>query len=104
MDGSASGWVLLIGAGAANATFSLPMKFVRRWQWENTWAVWTLLALVVLPSACAFAFVPSLGAIYSGSAPHAAAVVCLLGAGWGLAQVLFGRAIDAIGIGLAFSI
>ena len=104
MAGTASGWALLIAAGAANATFSLPMKFVRRWQWENTWAVWTIFALVVLPATFALVFVPSLPSIYSGSALRAAATVCLLGVGWGLAQVLFGKAIDSIGIGLAFSI
>jgi L-rhamnose-H+ transport protein len=104
MAPTASGWALLIAAGAANATFGLPMKFVRRWQWENTWIAWTLLALVILPVGFAGVFVPSWLSIYSGTALHVAAIVCLLGVGWGLAQVLFGKAIDSIGIGLAFSI
>ena len=104
MAGIASGWALLIAAGAANATFGLPMKFVRRWQWENTWAAWSVFALLVLPATAALSGVPSLSEIYSGPGLQTAALVCLLGVGWGLAQVLFGKAIDAIGIGLAFSI
>jgi len=80
------------------------MKFVRRWQWENTWAAWTVLALLVLPATLAVGGVPSLPAIYSGPGLQAAALVFILGMGWGLAQVLFGKAIDSIGIGLAFSI
>jgi L-rhamnose-H+ transport protein len=104
MAAGASGWALLLLAGAANATFSLPMKFVRRWQWENTWAAWTVFALLILPATLATGGVPSLTAIYSGPGVQAAVLVFLLGMGWGLAQVLFGKAIDSIGIGLAFSI
>jgi len=29
-------------AGVLNASFALPMKFTRRWAWENTWAVWSV--------------------------------------------------------------
>jgi L-rhamnose-H+ transport protein len=104
MAADASGWALLLFAGAANATFGLPMKFVRRWEWENTWAAWTVFALVVLPGALTLGGVSSLTAIYRGPGLQAALLVFFLGAGWGLAQVLFGKAIDSIGIGLAFSI
>jgi L-rhamnose-H+ transport protein len=104
MAGTASAWVLLILAGAANATFGVPMKYVRRWEWENTWAVWSLLALVVLPVVLAFASVPSLPAVYRRAGFQTTGIVFLLGAGWGLAQVLFGKAMHAIGIGLTFSI
>jgi L-rhamnose-H+ transport protein len=104
MVGTASAWALLIVAGAANAAFGLPMKYVRRWEWENTWAVWSLLALIVLPAVLALSCVPSLTAVYRGEVFETTEVVFLLGAGWGLAQVLFGKAMHTIGIGLTFSI
>jgi len=104
MAGTASAWALLILAGSANATFGLPMKYVRRWEWENTWAVWAVLALIFLPAVLAFSCVPSLPAVYRRAGIEPTAVVFLLGAGWGLAQVLFGKAMHSIGIGLAFSI
>lgn len=100
----ASGWAVLLLAGSANATFGLPLKFVRHWEWENTWTAWSVLALLLLPAALALGGVPSLTAIYSGSGWPAVALVFIFGMGWGLAQVLFGKAIDSIGIGLAFSI
>jgi L-rhamnose-H+ transport protein len=80
------------------------MKFARRWAWENIWLAWTLFALVLLPVATAVASIPSLGAVYRDAGAGAIAVVMLCGTGWGLAQVLFGLSIDAIGIGLTFSI
>lgn len=100
----ASAWALLILAGLANATFGLPMKYVRRWEWENTWAVWTLVGLVALPTSTAFIFVRSLPEVYRWENLEPAGIVFLLGAGWGLAQVLFGKAMHIIGIGLTFSI
>src|SRR5579863_4290907 len=104
MSGTAVAWGLLLLAGFANATFGLPMKYVRSWEWENTWTVWTLLALIVFPVGVSAALVPSLAGVYRGSGAQTAMVVFLFGAGWGLAQVLFGKAMDMIGIGLTFSI
>ena len=104
MTGTASGLILVTVAGVANATFALPMKFARQWAWENVWLAWTVFALVLLPAATAIVSIPSLGAVYRDAGARAIAVVALCGAGWGLAQVLFGISIDAIGIGLTFSI
>jgi len=101
---SALAWTLLIVAGAANATFGLPMKFIRQWEWENTWALWSVLALVLLPAMLAFFCVPSLPGVYRGAGAETLSIVFLLGAGWGVAQVLFGKAMHKIGIGLTFSI
>jgi L-rhamnose-H+ transport protein len=104
VTGTASGLILVTVAGIANATFALPMKFARRWAWENIWLAWTIFALVLLPAAAAIVSIPSLGAVYRDAGAGAIVVVMLCGAGWGLAQVLFGLSIDAIGIGLTFSI
>ncbi len=104
MAGAAPEWALLILAGLANATFGVPMKYVRRWQWENTWAIWSLFSLVILPALMASLCVPSLTATYRELPFQTTAIVFVLGAGWGLAQVLFGKAMHLIGIGLTFSI
>lgn len=104
MTGTVSGLIFVTVAGVANAAFALPMKFARRWAWENVWLAWTLFALVLLPVVVAIMSIPSLGAVYRDAGTGPIAVVMLYGAGWGFAQVLFGLSIDAIGIGLTFSI
>lgn len=104
MSGTASAWALLILAGLSNATFGLPMKYVRRWEWENTWGLWSLFALIVLPVVLAFSCIPSLEAVYRDAGTATTGIVFLFGAAWGLAQVLFGKAMHAIGMGLTFSI
>lgn len=103
MHSTAGGLGLLILAGVMNASFALPMKFVRGWAWENTWLVWSLFALLVLPGAVAALTVPRLGEIYAHNG-GVIAWVAFLGAAWGVAQVLFGLALDRIGIALTFSI
>jgi L-rhamnose-H+ transport protein len=94
---------LLVLAGIMNASFSLPMKFVRAWAWENTWLLWSAFALLLLPGALAFATIPAFGGILAG-AGGVVLLVAVCGAAWGVAQVLFGLALDKIGIALTFSI
>jgi L-rhamnose-H+ transport protein len=104
MSSASNGIATLIVAGVTNASFTMPMKYARKWAWENTWLAWTVLALVVLPLVTAFVTIPNLAMAYRSAAPDTILEVCGFGAGWGVAQVFFGLAVDMIGITLAFSI
>jgi L-rhamnose-H+ transport protein len=104
MNTTEIGFLLLTVAGLMNASFTLPMKFTRRWAWENTWLVWTVFALLLLPPVVTLCTVPDLAAVYRISGIAQLLSVMAFGAGWGLAQVFFGIAVDAIGIALTFSL
>jgi L-rhamnose-H+ transport protein len=104
MSSTGCGIATLIVAGVTNASFTMPMKYARKWAWENTWLAWTVFALVVLPLAAALATIPKLLIVYHAASPDIILEVCVFGAGWGVAQVFFGVAVDMIGITLAFSI
>jgi L-rhamnose-H+ transport protein len=104
MDNPGTGFLLLVVAGIMNASFALPMKFTKRWAWENTWAAWSALALVLMPFIAAVMTVPQLSNVYAQSGTRSVALVAACGLGWGIAQVLFGLAVDSIGIALAFAI
>lgn len=103
MHSTTAGMCLLIIAGVMNASFALPMKFVRAWAWENTWFMWSFFALLLLPCALAFAVIPGVVGII-GHGGSIVVIVAACGAAWGVAQVLFGLALDRIGIALTFSI
>jgi L-rhamnose-H+ transport protein len=104
MSSAGPGLFILVLAGVMNASFTLPMKYARRWAWENTWLAWTVFALLLLPPLVAYSTVPHLDDLYgSGGADNVLDVVGF-GAGWGVAQVFFGLAVDAIGIALTFSL
>jgi len=104
MSATSTGIATLIVAGITNASFTVPMKYTRKWAWENTWLVWTGFALVILPLAVTFVTIPNLSVVYRSAPLDTILEVCGFGAGWGVAQVFFGLAVDMIGITLAFSI
>ena len=104
MMNTESGFLLLTVAGLMNASFPLPMKFTRRWAWENTWLVWTFFALLMLPAVATFFTVPELAVVYRTSSTARLLSVMAFGIGWGVSQVFFGIAAEAIGIALTFSL
>jgi L-rhamnose-H+ transport protein len=104
MSSIAAGFLLLLIAGIANSNFATPMKYTRRWAWENTWLAWTILALLVIPPTTTVLTVPGLGEVYAEAGWQTVGRIALFGAGWGIAQVFFGLAVDAIGVALTFSI
>jgi L-rhamnose-H+ transport protein len=104
MQDAIVGLVLLVVAGVMNASFTLPMKFTKKWAWENTWTVWTVIGLLILPPLTAYLTIPNLGAVYARAGTQSIVLVALCGLAWGVAQVLFGLAVNAIGIALGFAI
>lgn len=98
------GLALTLLAGFCSGNSMLPMKFARRWQWENIWLVFSLFSLVILPWALALLLAGNLRGLYSSLLPGQLLLPFLLGAGWGVAQVLFGLSIARLGQALGFAI
>jgi L-rhamnose-H+ transport protein len=86
MSSTSCGIATLIIAGVTNASFTMPMKYARKWAWENTWLAWTVFALVVLPLAAALVTIPNLPMVYRSASPNIILEVCGFGAGWGVAR------------------
>jgi len=82
----------------------LPMKFSKQWPWESVWLVFSILSLLVLPWALALATIGKLFAVYSGLPFAAFLAPVLFGAGWGVAQILFGISVVRLGMALGYSI
>jgi L-rhamnose-H+ transport protein len=104
MSDATTGISLLVVAGVMNAAFAIPMKFTKKWAWENTWGVFSVYALLLMPVTVAYLTVPRLGEVYAVAGTRNVLLVAACGLAWGVAQVLFGLAVDAIGIALAFAI
>jgi len=91
-------------AGLMSGSCMLPSKFVRAWKWENVWLVFSLVSLLIIPWILAVAFVGRLFETYRALALQQLAVPMLLGAGWGIAQILFGVSVKRLGLGIAYAI
>ena len=98
------GLLLTMVAGLLSGNCMLPMKFARRWPWENTWLVFSIVSLLILPWALAFALLDHVGGVYAALPASAFAAPLCFGAGWGIAQVLFGLSITRLGMALGYAI
>src|SRR6266702_5461353 len=98
------GIALTLLAGLMSGNCMLPMKFNRSWKWENTWLVFSVVSLFVIPWALALGLVSHLFETYRALSLLQIAVPFLFGAGWGIAQVLFGISVQRLGLGLAYAI
>lgn len=98
------GILLALIAGLMAGNCMLPMKFNQTWKWENTWLVFSVVSLVILPWILAICFVDHLFSAYRGLSLIQFAVPFLFGAGWGVAQILFGISVARLGLGLSYAI
>jgi L-rhamnose-H+ transport protein len=105
VSGALTGTLLAIFGGVFHGSFALPMKGMQKhWAWENIWLVYSVVGLICLPLLLAFATVPSLADVYSGTSPSLLLLVAVCGAGWGIGSTLFGLGISRIGMALGFAI
>lgn len=91
-------------AGVLNGSFAAPTKYGKRWKWENIWAVWAVVGMLLFPWFLVFATVPHVSGFYASASARTMWLVILFGIGFGLAQIFFGLGIAAIGISLNFAI
>ena len=96
--------MLTILAGVMSGNCMLPVKFLRSWRWENMWWVFSLLSLVVFPWGLALLLVHHLGGVYAALRPSQLLAPIAFGAGWGIAQILFGISVARLGLGIAYAI
>ena len=86
---------LFIGFGSAavsgvlDGSFAMPMKFARKWAWENIWAIFSLVCLIIFPMTIAMIFAPGLFGIYAQVEPAVLLRTFLFGAGWGVMALLY---------------
>jgi L-rhamnose-H+ transport protein len=98
------GLLLTLLAGVMNGSFPLPMRYMRKWAWENTWAVWSVVALLGVPWALALLTVPRLAEVYAGAGSRALLQAAFFGALWGIAGFLFGLSVEMVGMSLTFAV
>jgi L-rhamnose-H+ transport protein len=98
------GFVLVLLAGLLQGSFVVPMTMVRNWSWEHTWAMFSLLGMIVFNWMITLVLVPKIFAVYVASPPRDLAILALFGLGWGVGAVLFGLAMAKLGMALGYPI
>jgi L-rhamnose-H+ transport protein len=94
------GLTLTVVSGLMNGTFTLPMRYLGRWSWENVWALFILVACLLMPVVVAATTVSNLGEALHNAPTHAIVMAIVCGFAWGFGAVMFGQGVSAIGISL----
>jgi L-rhamnose-H+ transport protein len=95
---------LVLFAGFLQGLFAVPMKFARRWNYENIWFVFAFTGLVVFPWLLTLATVPRLGGVYRLTSTKTIVEVAGFGLCWGAGATLTGLGLNMLGIGLGLAI
>ena len=103
-ESGAYGIMLILIAGFLQGTFMLPIKYARRWEWENTWLGFSISGYVGFPWLVAFLTVPHLHQVFVNTSNTTLAWTFLWGLGWGLGGLLFGLGVNYVGLALGFAI
>lgn len=96
-----TGILLAVLSGMMNGSFTLPMRFLGRWEWENVWSLFIVVACLLLPAALVSLIAPQSWGILAHAPAHALTIAALTGFAWGFGAILFGQSVSAIGISLA---
>lgn len=96
--------LLVILAGFLQGTFILPMTYTKKWDWAHNWFAFSLLGMVIVNWIIAFSTIDNLSSIISQIPNNLLLIVLSFGMIWGIGAILFGRAMDLLGMSLGYPI
>lgn len=99
--------IALIAIGSIGAaSFYVPFKKVKKWEWESYWIVQGVAAWLVAPWLFAYLTVPegTLLDILADAPPRAKGLAIFFGALWGIGGLTFGLTLRYLGVALGQSI
>ena len=97
----AIGAMLAVVSGLMNGSFTLPMRFLGRWEWENVWSIFIIVSCLLMPAAIISALAPQSWNVLAHAPAPAIEIALLTGFAWGFGAIMFGQSVSAIGISLA---
>ncbi len=95
-------WALL--AGIMLGLYALPSKFVKDFDFENTWSLFFILTMFAVPIITTLTFLKGAVEIFTQMPGSKLAVVVIVSFLWGCGVMMWGKAINHIGISLGFSL
>jgi len=91
-------------AGAMLGLYALPGKYVKDFQEENKWSLFFLLTMFVVPLILTFSMMKGALTIYGGLDGNILMTMVVSSFLWGVGVMMWGKAIDHIGLSLGFSL
>ncbi len=84
--------------------YAMPEKFVKNYVFENTWGLCFLFMLWIVPGILAFSLIDNFAQVLSDVGVPVLLKMLIPSFLWGIGMLLWGKAINHIGLSLGFSI
>jgi L-rhamnose-H+ transport protein len=94
------GFILI--AAILQGVFLLPMSRARQWSWEQVWLVFSLTGMLLCNWALTYLVLPNPVAIFARVPRSEILILAGFGVAWGAGAVLFGLAMDMLGLTLGY--
>lgn len=98
------GVIFAILAGTMLGFWAMPAKFVKNYEFENLWSLCYLFMLWIVPAILAFSLVGNFTQVLSDIGTATLLKMLIPSFLWGVGMLLWGKAINHIGLSLGFSI
>lgn len=98
------GILLAIVAGLMLGLYALPEKFTKDFKYENTWSLFFLLTMFVVPIIASITLIDGFSTIFSEMPTDILIKMGLASFLWGIGVMMWSKAINYIGLSLGFSL
>ena len=97
------GIILAIFAGLMLGLYALPEKFTKDFKFENTWGLFFMLTMFEVPIIASLTLIKGFGDIFSSLPSGIIFKMAISSFLWGIGVMMWGKAINHIGLSLGFS-
>ena len=98
------GIIFAVGAGLMLGLYALPEKYTKDFKFENTWALFFVLTMFVVPIIASLALIKDFGQVFTTVPVEILLKMALASVLWGVGVMMWGKAINHIGLSLGFSL
>lgn len=98
------GIIWAVFAGLMLGTYALPEKFTKDFKFENTWGLMFTLNMFLIPIISALLLIKGFGGVLGGIPMEILLKMGIASILWGVGVMMWGKAINHIGLSLGFSI
>ena len=99
-----TGVLFAIIAGLLLGLYALPEKFTKDFEFENTWSMFFAINTFVVPNIAAFLLIDGFSEVLAAIPTDVLMTMIVCSILWGIGAMMWGKAINYIGLSLGFSI
>ncbi len=99
-----AGIIWAVFAGLMLGLYALPEKFTKDFKFENTWGLFFILTMFVVPIVASWTLIKGFGDVFTSVPADVLLKMAAASFLWGIGVMMWGKAINHIGLSLGFSL